>query len=631
VEHQVTSSVANLETLSRNRVELLRGFIDARRDAIRRGAGGLVGAWLFPPGRYPDRAAALAELLRAQGVDVLRASSVVRVEGLHDARTGEVKGASLPAGTWMVPLDQPAGLLARAVLDPHVPMEKEFLMEEREYLERGRGTRLYETTAWSLPIAYGIDAYWSGTKPPGDWRADAPEPEAGSVSGDANTLAFIFDGTSDRAAFALADLLERGIAVRLAEKPFRVEGHAFPKGAVLIPREGNPTDLIAKLREVAERWRTPIVSSTTAKSEEGPDLGGGYFHPLVAPRIGVWTGPPVSSASYGSIWHLLDSEMDLRFTALAIGRFGGVDLDRYNVLVFPPGGGYESILGKSGLERLRRWIEAGGTAIGIGSGAAFLADREFALTKTRLRKDALDRYPPVVMGIGAQEAEAAGPFRAAGVVAPDEKDEKEDSSGSASAKKKAAPAPPRPKGVSPYDVAPILGPGARPFVRGFDQGTPVAKSITDLSTWLKPVLPTGREKPEQKDLERADERLRRFAPQGVFLRVELDPERWLAWGLPPELDAFVDEEDTLVAEPPVEVAARFAEIDRLHLSGLLWPEAAARLARTAYATREGLGKGQVILFTDEPGYRGWTLGTRRLLINALLYGPGLGTEWSSPW
>jgi hypothetical protein len=153
----------------------------------------------------------------------------------------------------------------------------------------------------------------------------------------------------------------------------------------------------------------------------------------------------------------------------------------------------------------------------------------------------------------------------------------------------------------------------------------------NLAAWLKPFLPPGKERPDAEDLERADERLRRFSPRGAFVRADLAPESWLTWGLPREIDVWLDAGDTLVAEPPVETVARFADIERLHLGGLLWPEAAGRLARTAYCTREEVGRGQVILFLDEPTYRGWMLGTRRLLVHALLYGPGLGTRWSSPW
>ena len=117
----------------------------------------------------------------------------------------------------------------------------------------------------------------------------------------------------------------------------------------------------------------------------------------------------------------------------------------------------------------------------------------------------------------------------------------------------------------------------------------------------------------------------------AFIRVELDPQLWLTWGMGEEVPALAFNGDALVARPPVQVPARFADIERLHLGGLLWPEAAGRLARTAYATREELGHGQVILFRDSPAFRGWTRGTRRLLVNAMLYGPGLGTRWSTPW
>ena len=46
----------------------------------------------------------------------------------------------------------------------------------------------------------------------------------------------------------------------------------------------------------------------------------------------------------------------------------------------------------------------------------------------------------------------------------------------------------------------------------------------------------------------------------------------------------------------------------------------------AYLTRERIGDGQVILFSGEPNFRGATLGTNRLWLNAIVYGPGLGTR-----
>ena len=156
-------------------------------------------------------------------------------------------------------------------------------------------------------------------------------------------------------------------------------------------------------------------------------------------------------------------------------------------------------------------------------------------------------------------------------------------------------------------------------------GAPVA-----LADWVGPWLPPGKSGPEDAELERVDRRLRTFMPRGSLLSVDLDPEHWLNWGLETTATIWFATDDSLIAEPPIRTAARFAPIERLHRGGLLWPEAAGRLTQTAYVTRESVGRGQIILFLNEPEFRGWTLGTRRLLLNALLYGPGLGTRWSTP-
>ena len=57
----------------------------------------------------------------------------------------------------------------------------------------------------------------------------------------------------------------------------------------------------------------------------------------------------------------------------------------------------------------------------------------------------------------------------------------------------------------------------------------------------------------------------------------------------------------------------------------------AHQSRFAVSAGQRVGRGQVILFLNEPQFRGRTLGTRRMLVNAILYGPGLGTRWSHPW
>jgi len=68
------------------------------------------------------------------------------------------------------------------------------------------------------------------------------------------------------------------------------------------------------------------------------------------------------------------------------------------------------------------------------------------------------------------------------------------------------------------------------------------------------------------------------------------------------------------------------EKDKLRISGLLWAEAKERWAQTAYVTRKSSGKGQIILFAATPNFRSYFYGTTRMLINAILLGPGMGTD-----
>jgi hypothetical protein len=152
-----------------------------------------------------------------------------------------------------------------------------------------------------------------------------------------------------------------------------------------------------------------------------------------------------------------------------------------------------------------------------------------------------------------------------------------------------------------------------------------------MDDWLASGLPAGQDKPKDEDRRRADARLRSFSSPGAFVRIDLDSDLYLNWGSPSVMTAFVSADDTLIAAPPARAAARFSGIDTIQRAGLLWPEFAARLARTAYATRESVGRGQIVLFLDSPIYRGWMKGTRRLYWNAILYGPGVGAESPTPW
>ncbi len=623
ITHQFTSSVANLTTLAHQKAQILHDQVAARQQAIDQGKNGQLQAWVFAPDpRQPRRVSEMAARLQAQGIEVESLQQPTKIRQLVDMRTGEKADRNLPVGSILVRAAQPSGYLAHALLDPHVPMSSTFLQEEREYLEKRKGSRLYETTAWSVPLSVGVPAYWSPQEPKGSWRPFVEERQEIRQGVPSRFTYLIIDGDPDVGPRVLADLLQDGFNVQVATKDFSVKGHDFRAGALVLRQEAQTVALLAQLPRIVQKHSVPLVPIQTSRATSGPDLGGTHFDVLVAPRVGVLAGSPVSTGTFGAIWHYLDHELDLRFSNIDISRVRVTDLSRYNVLIFPPVRGgtgmYRQTIGPTGMEKIRDWVQAGGTAIGLEGGAAMLADPESALTQARFRSQALALHPSPVWSISAREAREAGRIQATGLHVTGAIPEGE------------APAGSLDHGHL-YDVSPLLGPGALPFTRGVEQGTALNTQPVPMADWIKPTLAAGKAASDEADMAAVDDRLRRFMPQGALLRVDLDPELFLGYGLDEDITVWFGGDDTLVAGEPVQVGGRFADIGQLHLAGLLWPEAAARMAHTAYVTREAVGRGQVILFAANPLFRRWMKDSERMFGNAVLLGPGLGTRWSTPW
>ena len=57
----------------------------------------------------------------------------------------------------IVPLAQPAGRLARNLLDPETRMDDAFLKEQDRRRRERLPDQIYDVTAWSLPLAFDVE------------------------------------------------------------------------------------------------------------------------------------------------------------------------------------------------------------------------------------------------------------------------------------------------------------------------------------------------------------------------------------------------------------------------------------------------------------------------------------------
>jgi len=623
VHHQLVSSLANLETLRTHRREMLRDFLADRRWAVSPD-GPNNETFLLPP---PDSAtqppsaeagAAFAgttessgfdrstfnrflEVLRTHGIEVQRADGPVEAADVQDIRGKHTDARTFPPGTWIVRSNQPHRRLLHAILafDPH--MSDKFLVEERTEIENHRGSKIYDVTAWNLAMAYGLDAYWAGRASASSASPAAPLPAPPRPAlDDATAYGYLIDGADADVYPALVRLFDRECHVRVATKPFGAGDRSYAPGTLLLRRHENPPDLARRLEEAAAGLNLDILPVRSALSRHGPDLGGDRFSLLQAPRVAIASQWPVDTTSFGWIWYLLDVRCGLRCSPIDVHDLGGIDLRKYNVLVLPNASASRlaAVVDEEAVEDLRSWIEAGGTLIAVGGSAAFAADPERSLSAVRLKQDVLDQRAvydeDLRLEAGARNVQV-DPDAVWGTSAPSDADDDATS-------------------------APTTG--------SEDEDA---------------------EKPDVETRKRLDERQQAFHPQGVFVGASLNPDHWLCFGVPrlcqscdrtaadagaggaARLPVLIAGTEAFMARQPVEVPVRLLGENELRLSGLMWPEARRRWADTVYAAVESAGHGQIILFAGEPAFRGYCEGTGRLLLNALLLGPGVGTSPPVPW
>ena len=109
---------------------------------------------------------------------------------------------------------------------------------------------------------------------------------------------------------------------------------------------------------------------------------------------------------------------------------------------------------------------------------------------------------------------------------------------------------------------------------------------------------------------------------GVLAKVSIDPDHWLAAGLPNELNVLVRGSDIYA---PIKLntgtnVAWFKGADELLASGYLWEENRKQYAFKPFVVVEPRGRGMVIGLTQDPTVRAYLDGLNQILFNAIFHG-----------
>ena len=111
-----------------------------------------------------------------------------------------------------------------------------------------------------------------------------------------------------------------------------------------------------------------------------------------------------------------------------------------------------------------------------------------------------------------------------------------------------------------------------------------------------------------------------FAP-GSTLRVHVDNEHSLAWGMPSEALALYWSNPAFAITPTrdndkIDIIVRYPERDIMESGWLVGED---HIARRAAMVSAAYGQGRVVLYGFRPQHRAQTYGTYKLVFNAMLH------------
>jgi hypothetical protein len=550
IAHHFTASLATLGVLATGREERLRdyhafhesGMAEVRSKAFKR--------VVISPTGDPIRAARVVLLLRNAGIEVQRTTAPFTSAVAHDYMGGAAARRTFPAGSWVIDMAQPEARLATALLEPRAIIDSAFVRKQLDRYERNRrrgeeATRefyeFYDITAWSLPYTFGLDAAW--TEDLVSIQAehvDTVSRPLGSVSGRGRS-GYLFPAGQEGSARLAMNLMRDGYRVSVATAPLTADGSRWGIGTYIVRTQRNHESIHDRIRDLAARVGAQVTAVQSAYPDSGIGIGSEQTVALKTPKILLAAGEGVSQTSFGDAWFYIERELEYPVVPVDLSRLGIVNLWDYNVLILPEGSGGTMLRRLGGADRLKRWVQEGGSIIAFGGAVSLLTNKDVALSSVG------------VVG----EGDSTKPARVA-------KDSTlSDTTLSASAR----PGPPL---VSA--TAPGLG---RP------EGLP-----------------------------------------GIIARGTLDRSHWLTYGYDRDQLPVQVSNDFLVPSKKGDNPVSFVGKD-LVLAGFAWPNNTERLlGGTAWAVVENVGQGKVILFADNPLFRGFWRGTAGLFLNALLFGPG---------
>ena len=584
VHHQYVSTIVNLKTLKENSKAMYEDYWDGRKFNVSSDSKYANRSYVILPTKNNGRLNVLANKLKAQEIEIYKNNKPISVSNVLKQNGVIEDEYIIPAGSMIIPNKQPEAPLISAILEFDAEIDESVLEEEKQKSIKNGSSLMYDTTAFNFSMMYGLRAV---TVPQNITKnLDVWSPFNETIEAYKDAVMWAVDGKDDRSVAFAARLMEKNIEVRIIDKDSYLSGHNLSRGSVVVIAMDNPLmeDLHLDVSSTASALNLSLVSIESGFGpEELPDWGGRHFRLLEKPQIAILSHEGFNSYDVGVSWWSLDHHLGIRHSQLNSSLTAYGDLRRYNTIILPSGNPNLSDYAKN---MLMNWVKQGGTLIANNASTRSIISSNIGNVENLNRT--FENSKTFNIDLMREIYSLENQIDITGV-----NDNKVN-----------------PKNSYPWELS---------------------------------------DKTYSKDqLEMRDKWQSLLMPSGAIVAARTDDKHWLTFGTDDVLPVLYSNYPILMTGGNSEAILRIGELIpnsevsqsrtinwsqipagydmNVRMSGLVWPEASQRIANSAYLTREKLGKGQIILFSGEPNYRGSARGTNRLWLNAVVYGSGLGTN-----
>ncbi len=373
VVHHFTAAISTAHTAATQRARLLQEYLSFRQSALAgRGPDGQRD-YILTSEHDPALADRLARILVQNGVEVLRSIT-----------SFEYEGRSFHAGSWIVPIGQPAGLMVRNLLDRHTPMDTAFVELQIELRGDRLPDQIYDVTAWSMPLLWDVEAIGTTRSPSVESESYGPGRPVpaflGATSLPRTDLGYMIPWNTAGAA-AATRLVRSDVLVRVTQAPMSIGDRDYGVGTAFVRAVDLKADQHSLLEDVMRDTGAEFVPFASSFPGGRVTLGSNQVRQLKDPRVLLLWDRPGQSNSAGWARYVLEQRYGVRVTAMRGATLPRAVLADYDVLVLPEGN-YGSVLGGDMLQRLQTWLRNGGTLVTMGASSRWASQSGIGLLET---------------------------------------------------------------------------------------------------------------------------------------------------------------------------------------------------------------------------------------------------------